>query len=140
MTVTPSELFDLALARHRSPWNWTVHFAALWVLVLVLPTHSALVLSAGLILLAGGFFRWPAPERTGTRWLRFVHKAVEWEKDWIAAPWNRYKWVRFLLFLLLAGVTGWALWNRDLAVLALLAGMGFLFRIMRENKDLGIDP
>ena len=29
MTVTPSELFALALSRHRQPWGWTVHLAGL---------------------------------------------------------------------------------------------------------------
>ena len=140
MAVTPSELLALAIKRHRSPWGWTVHFAGLAVLILALPTHSGLVLSAAIILLGAGFFRWPEPTRTDTRWHRFVHRGVEWEKNWIAAPWNRYKWLRLLFFLLIAGVTTWALWTRDIAILALLAAFAYLIRIVRENRDLGIDP
>ncbi|MEF2232381.1 MAG: hypothetical protein V3571_15720 [Pseudodesulfovibrio sp.] len=140
MTVTPARLLDLALARHRSPWNWTVHCAAAVVLVLALPLHSALALSAGLVLFGAGFFRWPEPLRQGTRWLQFAHRAVEWEKDWIAAPWNRYKWSRFLGFLLVAGVAAWALWTREPATLALLGGFAYLARVVRENRDGGIDP
>jgi len=140
MAVTPSEIAALALARHRGPWNWTLHLAGLAVLCLSLLLHGPLTASAGLILLAAGFFRWPEPVRPQTRWLRFVHAAVEWEKDWVAAPWNRHKWLWFLLALLVSGYAVWALWTRELASLSLLAGFAVLWRVMRENKENGVDP
>ncbi|WP_419785670.1 hypothetical protein [Pseudodesulfovibrio sp.] len=137
---TSSGLAALALARHRSHWNWTLHLAGLVVLALSLLLHGPLTASAGLILLGAGFFSWPEPPHTDGRWQRFVRAGIEWEKDWIAAPWNRRKWIPFLAALLIGGYILWALWVRELASLALLIGFAVLLRVRKENKENGIDP
>ena len=140
MAVTPSELFDLALRRHRQPWGFTVHLAGLAGLGLTLLLHSALMLAASIVLLGVGFFRWPDPPHADNRWFKFVHRAVEWEKDWIAYPWTWRKWMWFLLFLGCALFTIWALWVQDPASLGLIAGFAYLAKVVRENREGGIDP
>lgn len=140
MTVTPSELFDLALSRHRQPWGWTVHLAGLAGLGLAMLLHSGLTLAAAIILLGSGFFHWPDPPNQDTRWFRFVHQAVEWEKDWVAYPWTWRKWMWFLFSLGCTLYICWALWVREAASLALLAGFVVLARVIHENRENGIDP
>lgn len=140
MAVTPSELFDLALSRHRQPWNWTLHLAGLCGLGLTLLLHSPLLLAASLIMFGAGFFQWPEPPGLDSRWFRFTRQAVEWEKNWIAYPWSVHKWAWFLLTLFTVFVTVWALWTRELATLGILAGFAYLAKVVRENKANDIDP
>ena len=140
MVVTPSSLFALALARHRLPWNWSLHLAAQVLFGLTLLAHSYLLLAATLILFGTGLLELDLPEPPDHWWFRFVHRGVEWEKNWAAAPWNRVKWTRLLLTVLLCGVAVWALWVRELATLMLLAGFAALVRVMLQNRESGIDP
>lgn len=140
MIVTPSELVGLALARHREPWNWTLHFAALWLLCPALLFHSALFLAAALILSGAGFFRLGLGAPPDNRWFRFVRRCLEWEKNWIAAPWNRHKTGRFVFALAAAVAVVWALWTREPAALALIIGFAVLARVVAENRKNGIDP
>ncbi|WP_285906659.1 hypothetical protein [Pseudodesulfovibrio pelocollis] len=140
MTVTPSELFALALSRHRQPWNFTVQLAALACFALALLLHSFLLFAAGLILLGFGFFELDLPEMPQGRWRRLVHAAVEWEKNWSVLPWTFRKVARLCFVLLLTGLLIWALWTRDLAVLALFVAFAYLARVVAENRAGGIDP
>ncbi|WFS62220.1 hypothetical protein LF599_16395 [Pseudodesulfovibrio thermohalotolerans] len=140
MTVTPSSLFALAVSRHRQPWNWCLHVAALVLFCLALLAHGYLLLAVSLILLGAGFFELKLPDLPDNRWFRLARRGVEWEKNWSAAPWNRVKWTRLLFFFALAGLTVWALWVRELATLMLLIGFAVLVRVMRENRKSGIDP
>jgi hypothetical protein len=140
MTVTPSELFALALSRHRQPWNFTVHLAAVALFGLALPLHSFLIFSAGLILLGFGFFELVLPDMPPGRWRRLVHAVVEWEKNWSVLPWTFRKWARLCIALLLGCLLVWALWTRDLAVLALFFAFACLARVVAENRAGGIDP
>lgn len=140
MVVTPAELAELALKRHREPWNWTIQFAALPLACLTFLTHSYLLAATTLILISAGFLHLKMDEAPDNRWFRFVHAAVEWEKNWIAAPWNWYKGLRFLFFLLVSALTIWALWTHELATLGLLLGFAVLVRVVRENKQDGIEP
>lgn len=140
MPISPSELSALAQARRREPWNWTSQFVALAFLCPTLFFHSSLALAATLIFFGVGFFRLELPAPPDNRWFRFVHRAIEWEKNWLAAPWSWYKSWRFGFVLLAATAVARALWTRDLAMLALIAGFGVLARVARENKKNGIDP
>ncbi len=140
MTVTPSSLFALAVSRHRQPWNWSLHVAALVLFCLALLTHGYLLLAASFVLLGVGFFELKLPDQPDNRWFRLARRGVEWEKNWAAAPWNRVKWTRLLIFAALASLSVWALWVRELATLMLLAGFAVLVRVMRENRKSGIDP
>jgi hypothetical protein len=140
MIVTPSSLFALAVSRHRQPWNWSLHFAALVLFGLTLFSHSYLMLAASLILLGVGFFELRLDGPPENRWFRFVSRGVEWEKNWSAAPWNRVKWSRLVFTVLVAGVAVWALWVRELAALMLLAGFAVLAWVVRQNRENGIDP
>lgn len=140
MAVTPSSLFGLAVSRHRQPWNWSLHCAGLSLFALALFTHGYLVLAASLILLGTGFFELDLGAPPENLWFRFVHRGVEWERNWSAAPWNRGKWWRLLMAVVLAGVTAWALWVRELATLMLLVGFAVLIRVRQRNRDAGIDP
>jgi len=140
MTVTPSEIFKLALARHREPWNWTLHLATLFCFALTLLFHSYLILAATTIFFGTGFFRLKLPEPPKNRWFTMVKRAVEWEKNWVAYPWTFRKWWRFLFTLLIVYVTIWALWTREPVTIALLIGFSYLLKVMTENKAKGIDP
>lgn len=140
MTVTPSELFDLALARHRQPWNWSLHFAALVLFCLMLLGHSYLLLASSLILLGTGFFSLNLDEPPKNRWFNFVAAGVIWEKNWVAAPWNWVKWSRLLFVSCISGVSIWALWTCELATLGLLVGFAVLARVVKENMANGIKP
>jgi hypothetical protein len=140
MVVTPSSLFALAVSRHRQPWNWSLHCAALILFCLALLGHSYLTLAAALILLGVGFFELRLEEPPDNRWFRFERLGVAWEKNWGAAPWNRVKWLRLLLALSLIGFAAWALWVRELAGLMLLAGFAVLAAVVRQNRENGIDP
>ncbi|XXJ21286.1 hypothetical protein ACR42D_17460 [Desulfovibrio caledoniensis] len=140
MGVTPSSLFALAVIRHRQPWNWSLHCAALVLFCLTLLAHSYLMLAASLILLGAGFFELKLDEPPGNRWFKFARRGVEWEKDWSAAPWNRVKRVRLVFALLAAGFAVWALWVRELAGLMLVAGFAVLAWVVRQNRENGIDP
>ncbi|MUM77686.1 hypothetical protein GKC30_08575 [Pseudodesulfovibrio sp. F-1] len=140
MTVTPSELFALALSRHRQPWNFTVQLAALALFGLALLLHSFLVFAAGLILFGFGFFELPLPEMSDGRWRRVVQASVEWEKNWSVLPWTFAKWAGLCFVLLACCLLVWALWTRDLAVLALFVAFGYLARVVAENRAGGIDP
>jgi len=140
MTVTPSELFALALSRHRRPWNFTLQLGAVAVFGLALLMHSFLIFAAGLILFGFGFFELALPEMPDGRWRRLVRAVVEWEKNWSVLPWTFGKWARLCFVLLASGVLVWALWTRDLAVLALFVAFGYLARVVAENRAGGIDP
>lgn len=140
MVATPSDIRDLALARHQQVWNWTAHFAALCFLGLTLLLHSYLLLAVTMALFGAGFFEMGLPPMKQCRWRRYVLRMVEWEKNWIAAPWNRVKWLRFLFVAAVAAVTVWALWTQSPPVLAVLAGFGYLARVVKENREAGIDP
>lgn len=138
--MTPSEIFALALKRHRKPWNWTLHFVGLIGFGLTLLLHSYLMFATSLILFGAGSFDLQLPVTSDNRWLRFVAKAIEWEKDWVAAPWNWYKTRRFLFVLAVVFVSIWALWTRDGVVLCLLVAFAYLLKVMKENIAGGIDP
>lgn len=140
MTITPAHLFELAIERHRQPWNWTSQFTALGLFCLTLLLHSYLLLAATLIFFGAGFFRMQLPEPPNNRWFRFVTAAVEWEKDWIAAPWNWDKSWRFGLALIMTIAAIWAFWKQEPAAIALLICFAFLARVVFENKNAGIDP
>jgi hypothetical protein len=140
MGVTPSSLFALAVIRHRQPWNWSLHCAALVLFCLTLLAHSYLMLAASLILLGVGFFELKLDEPPDNRWFKFARRGVEWEKDWSAAPWNRVKRARLVFALLAAGFAVWALWVRELAGLMLVAGFAVLAWVVRQNRENGIDP
>jgi len=107
---------------------------------LTMAAHSSLLFAASLVLFGAGFFDLNLPEIPENRWIRFVSSAVEWEKNWVAAPWNWYKIRRFIICLFITGITLWALWTRDLAVLALIVAFGYLLHVRRDNIDGGIDP
>lgn len=140
MTVTPSHLFDLAVRRHREPWNWTLHFAALVGFALTLLLHSYLMLAASLILFGAGLFDLGMPDLPDNRWGRFVHDAVEWEKNWAVMPWTFRKTWRFAFVVVVALICTWALWVREPSALGLLIGFAYLVKIYRENRESGIDP
>lgn len=140
MVVTPSELAALALARHQEPWNWTFQAAGLCLLCPALFFHSFLFLAAALIFLGAGFFRLQLGPPPDNRWFRLVHNALEWEKNWLAAPWNRYKIIRFAFVIGTSIALTLALWTREAAALALLLGFAVLARVAVENKQNGIDP
>ncbi|MFH1912945.1 MAG: hypothetical protein ABIK45_01545 [Pseudomonadota bacterium] len=140
MIVTPSQLFALALSRHRQPWNFTVQLAALACFGLALLLHSFLLFATGLILLGFGFYELALPEMPEGRWRRLVRAVVEWEKNWSVLPWTFGKLARFGFVLLLICVLIWALWTRDLAVLALFVAFAYLARVVAENRAGGIDP
>jgi hypothetical protein len=139
MVVTPSSLFALAVSRHRQPWNWSLHLAALILFGLALFAHGYLLLAASLILLGAGFFDLRLDGPPDNRWFRLVRSGVEWEKNWSAAPWNRVKWSRLLFAVLAAGLCVWALWARELAAVMLLAGFAVLAWVVRQNRENGID-
>jgi len=140
MPVTPSEILTLAIQRHRQPWNWTLHFCGLAGFALSLMLHSYLLFAASLIIFGAGFFELGLPPVKENRWLRFVHEAVEWEKNWIAAPWNWQKIWRFGVFLMFAVLFIWACWEQEPVAIALFSGFAYLAKVVRENKEGGIDP
>lgn len=140
MVATPSDILSLALKRHRLVWNWTAHFAALCFLSLALLLHSYLLFAVSTALFGAGFFEMGLPEMADCRWRRYVARMVEWEKNWVAAPWNWPKWWRLLFVLALASVTVWALWTQNPPVLAMLAAFAYLARVVKENREAGIDP
>lgn len=140
MVISPAELLALALARHQTPWNWTLHCVALFGFMLTLLFHSYLMLAVTLILFGAGFFDLGLPDSPDNRWLVFVRRRVEWEKDWIAYPWSFRKVSRFFFVLLLGCVLIWALWTGEPAALALFVGFAFLIKVLAENKAGGIDP
>jgi glucan phosphoethanolaminetransferase (alkaline phosphatase superfamily) len=139
MTVTPAELFALALERHQQHWNWSFQFVAALVFGLVLLFHSYLLLAVSLVLFGVGFFQLNLPPFEKKWWISFVKKGVEWEKNWIAAPWNLIKWRRFLFVLVATCVLVWALWIREYAALGLILGFAYLVKVKAENKAAGID-
>ncbi len=139
MVVTPSALFSLALERHRSPWNWTLHCVAFVSFALTLLFHSALLFAASLILFGVGFLDLNMPKPPENRWFSYVHRAVEWEKNWVAYPWTFWKTWRFCFTLLVAAIVIWAFWAREPIALGLLVGFGYLIKVVRENRSSGID-
>ncbi|MEZ7196143.1 hypothetical protein [Pseudodesulfovibrio karagichevae] len=128
------------MSRHRQPWNWSLHLAALVLFGLALFTHGYLLLAASLILLGAGFFELGLDGPPDNRWFRFVRGGVEWEKNWSAAPWNRVKWSRLAIVVLVGGLSVWALWTQELAAVMLLAGFAVLAWVVRQNRENGIDP
>lgn len=140
MAFAPSDLAQLALRRHREPWNWTFHFTALCMLCTALLLHSSLLTAAALIFFGTGFFPLNLDPPPDNRWFRFVRRAVEKEKNWAAAPWNRHKTGWFCLGLAIVSIVIWALWVREPATLALLLGFAVLARVVEENRRGGIDP
>ncbi|WP_319541697.1 hypothetical protein [uncultured Pseudodesulfovibrio sp.] len=140
MNVTPADLAKLALERHRLPWNWSLQFAALILFCLTLLFHSPLFLTATIILCATGFLSLNMDEPPDNRWFRFVKAGIEWEKDWIAAPWNWAKWTKFIFIFIITIVFLWALWTREAATLGLILGFAVLIRVVVENMKNGIEP
>jgi hypothetical protein len=140
MTVTPNQILTLALRRHRIPWNWTFHFVSLGAFALTLLFHSYLMFAATTILFGAGFFDLQLPPMRDNRWHHFAHAGIEWEKNWIASPWNWSKVWRFLFVLTIACVTIWALWTQDAAVLALLTGYAVLMRSCAKILQAALIP
>lgn len=140
MAVTPSEILALAIERHRRPWNWTLHFAGLVGMALTLLLHSYLMFAVALITAGAGFFDLKLPPMTESRWKHFVNDGVEWEKNWIAAPWNWRKIWRFGFFLLVAAFSIWALWAQEPVAVSLILAFTYLLKVVRENKKGGVDP
>lgn len=140
MAVTPSDIFDLAIKRHREPWNWTLHFVGLCGFGMTMLTHSFLFFAASLIVFGAGFFELGLPPVKEGRWLRFARACIEWEKNWVATPWNWHKTWRFVVVMGVAAVAVWALWTRDMGLLLLFLGFGYLIRVMMDNRDGGVKP
>jgi len=140
MEVTPSQLFSLALKRHRIPWNWTVHFIGLIGFSLSLMLHSYLMFATSFIVLGAGFFELGLPQMRQGRWQRFVHDSVEWEKNWVAAPWNWRKIWRFIFVLTMIFLSLWSLIAQEPVAISLLLAFIYLLTIVRKNKEGGIDP
>lgn len=139
MAVTPSELFGLALKRHREPWNWTLHCASLLAFALTLLLHSYLLFATSLILLGAGFFDLKMPEPPKNRWFKFAEEGVEWEKDWVAYPWTFRKIWRFAFVVLVSLIVCWVLVTRELSALGMLMGFAYLIKVVRDNRESGID-
>lgn len=135
MAVTPSELFALAVVRHRQPWNLTLHLAGVGAFALALLLHSYLLLAMALILGGAGFVAYDVGEPPDNGWFRFTAGLVRWERDWASLPWTWRKISRVGLALLLAGVTVWALWVRELATIGLLIGAAALAWVVRDNRE-----
>jgi len=140
MVVTPSEIFELALERHRRPWNWTLHFAGLAGLALTLLLHSYLMLATTLIVMGAGFFELNLPPMKIGRWRRFATAGVEWERDWLAAPWNWRKIWRFGVFLIILIIVIVSLWMQEPVAVSLIIAFAYLAKVVRENIEGGIDP
>lgn len=140
MAVTPSEILALAFERHRLPWNWTLHFAGLAGLALTLLLHSYLMFAATLIVMGAGFFELNLPPMKNGPWHRFVVAGVDWERNWLAAPWNWRKTWRFAVFLLVAAIIIVSLWAQEPVAVALIIAFAYLAKVVRENIEGGIDP
>lgn len=140
MATTPAEVFALALARHRLLWNWTAHFAALCLFAFTLLFHSYVLLAVTLALFGAGFYELGLPEMKDGRWRQFVLRMIEWEKNWIAAPWIWGKWWRFLFICSVVLVVVWALWTGNPPVIMVLISFAYLSHVVRENKKRGVDP
>lgn len=140
MTLTPKGLYQLAVTRHQQPWNWTFHFTALLCFALSLLTHSYLLFAACVILFGTGFFELSLSYFPRHRWWDFVYSGTEWEKNWIAAPWNARKWLRTAFVLLIVFWLIWSLWTREIISISLLIGFAVLLKISHDNKASGIDP
>ncbi|BCS88597.1 hypothetical protein [Pseudodesulfovibrio sediminis] len=140
MVTSPSELFDLALKRHRQPWNWTLQFAGIMLLGLTLAAHSYLLLAASMILFGAGFYELHMPEPSENLWFRFVSGGIQWEKNWVATPWTFGKIFKCCVTLALLAVTVWALVVREIGTIGLLIGFLALARVVVENRDSGVEP
>ncbi|KAB1441703.1 hypothetical protein [Pseudodesulfovibrio senegalensis] len=138
--ITPRELMDLALARHRQPWNMTLQLGGCALLALALLLHGALVASMGLVLVGVGFMNLRlAPMRPG-RWHTFLDRVLAAEVGWLNAPMGWRKLLRTAVLLGIVSVTFWALWMRDIAVLGMLVCMWAVYLAYRYNRTTGIDP
>lgn len=137
--ITPRELLDLAISRHRQPWNFTVQAAGLPFLILALLLHSGLFASMALILFGAGFLSLPMPAMPPGRWRRTVDRWIGAEVNWLNTPMTGKKLLGFFVFLLVAGFSIWALWTNELVSLTFLAGMLAVYRAYLYNKTTGID-
>lgn len=138
--ITPRELMDLALARHRQPWNMTLQLAGCALLAFALLLHGALVASMGLVLVAAGFMNLRlAPMRPG-RWRTFLDRVLAAEVGWLNSPMGWRKLLRSIIALVIGAVTVWALWTRDVAMLGMLVCLWALYLAYRYNRTTGIDP
>jgi len=140
MFTTPTKLLELAIERHRKPWNWTIQFAGVSLLCLTLLAHSYLLLAASLILLGTGFLDLNMDDPPDNRWFKFVTAGVEWEKNWVALPWNFAKIFKFTLVMIILGALIWVLVVRELAAIGLFIGFVYLARVVIENKESGVEP
>ena len=135
MAVTPSELFELAVTRHRQPWNLSLHCAGAGLFALALLAHSYLLLAAALILLGAGFLALEQGVPPDNGWFRRMAAVAEWEKDWASLPWNWRKIWRFGLAVLLCLIAVWALWTGEPAAIGLLIGGAALAWVIRDNRE-----
>ncbi len=137
--ITPRDLLDLALVRHRQPWNMSFQLAGCAFLVPALLLHSAILVSLGLILVGVGFMNLRlAPMRPG-RWHRVLDSVVAAEVRWLNTPMNARKFFRTVVVLGLFTVAVWALWAGDMAMLSLLVAMWAVYLAYRYNRTTGID-
>ncbi|WP_147820001.1 hypothetical protein [Salidesulfovibrio onnuriiensis] len=137
--LTPRDLLDLAVSRHRQPWNFTAHCCGLCLMGLALLLHSGLCVAAGLILLGTGLLILPLPPMPPGRWRRSVDRLIAAEVQWINTPMNGKKLFRTLVWAVILGFTVWTLWARELLSLTLLAAMLAVYRAYLYNKTTGID-
>jgi len=140
MSITPHQLFRLAIRRHREPWNWTLQFAAAIAFCQAMLFHNSLFFATALILFGTGFMRLCMTKPPDNRWFRFVARFVEWEKNWESTPWTWSKVMKFTGVLVILVLLFWALWVRELATIGLIFGFCVLHNVMRQNIENGIKP
>lgn len=136
---TPRELLDLALSRHRQPWNFTVQACALPCFVLALLLHSAVFASMSIILVGAGFFALPMPAMQPGPWRRTVDRCIAAEVMWLNTPMNWIKLLKTVMWSAILAFAVWALWVGEMLSLGLLVCMGAVYKAYLYNKTTGID-
>lgn len=132
-----------AISRHCAPWNWSLHVSGLAILAVGLWNHSPALLFLSAAALAGGFFKIPLPPMKNCGLSGFedwTAGIIKSEKNWLESPMSWKKGRQATIIAIAIVLSVWALWSREMAALALLAGFAVLATVLMENKKKGIDP
>lgn len=137
--LTPRELMDLALSRHRQPWNFTVQTCGLCCLATALLLHNGLLTATALVLFGVGFLVLPLPPMPPGVWRRSIDRFIAAEVRWLNTPMSWQKLLKGGIWTLILITTIWALWVRELLLLTFLVAMWAVYRAYLYNKTTGID-
>lgn len=137
--LSPQDLMDIALRRHRQPWNMTFQIIGMAFCIPALLFHSSICFSIALIFMGLGFMKLRLAPMPYGRWRNMLDHIVAAEVRWLNTPKTIGTWLRTVFILALLIFIMWALWVQDIATISLIIAVWAVYLAYCYNKTTGID-